>query len=226
MKRRTFIASVGTTTTLLLAGCNSKGNDTGPSSTASGETTTGTVKSTTSNGSTSSSSSAKDTTDETPTNSETTSSTETTTGSSGTTTSESKTVSFGEHAPIADGLSVAVTSADTSDSYDHSGTTEKADNDSTFLLVTFETKNSGESSQSLPDDASLTVHANGNEYSTTDSAMSAWKKYRSSDVKANHSSSITVAFEVPKDALASLGVTVMLTYTDSGSKQLIRWSME
>ncbi len=224
MKRRTFVAGVGTTTTLFLAGCNSNGDDTG-------STTTGTDSSstTTSAGETTSQSSTGETAETTTSETSgetTTESSETTTESSGTTTAGTRTVAYGEYATISDGLEVAVTSADTSDSYEHGGTTSKPDDGKTYVLLTFEAKNSGESSQSLPEDSTATIRANDDEYAVADAAKKKWDEYVSSSVNSGDTSSVTVPFEVPKDSTTSLGVMVALSYTESGSKRLVQWSME
>jgi hypothetical protein len=225
MKRRTFITGVGTTTTLFLAGCNSSGDDTGSTTTGtdSSSTATSTGETTTSQASTGET--TETTTSETSGETATESS-ETTTESSGTTTAETRTVAYGEYATISDGLEVAVTAADTSDSYEHDGTTSKPDDDKTYVLVTFEAKNSGESSPSLPEDSTATIRANDDEYAVADAAKKKWDEYVSSSVNSGDTSSVTVAFEVPKDATSSLGVMVALSYTESGSKRLVQWSME
>ncbi|WP_231184231.1 DUF4352 domain-containing protein [Haladaptatus sp. DYF46] len=215
MKRRTFIAGVGTTTTLFLAGCNSSGDDTG-------STTTGTDSSSTATGT----GETTETTASEMSEGTTTESSETTTESSGTTTAGTRTVTYGEYATISDGLEVAVTGADTSDSYEHDGTTAKSDDGKTYVLLTFEAKNSAESSRSLPEDSTATIRANGDEYAVADAAKEKWDGYVSSSVNAGGTSSITVPFEVPKDAISSLDVRVALSYTDSGSKRLVQWSME
>jgi hypothetical protein len=222
MKRRTFIAGVGTTTTLFLAGCNSGGDDTGSTTTGtdSGSTATGT------GGTTTTSRSSTETTTSETSEGTTTESSGTTTESSGTTTGGTRTVAYGEYATITDGFEVAVTSADTSDSYEHDGATSKPGDGKTYVLLTFEAKNSGESSQSLPEDSTATIRANGDEYAVADAGKKKWDEYVSSSVNSGDTSSVTVPFEVPKDATSSLGVKVALSYTESGSKRLVRWSME
>lgn len=214
MKRRTFIAGIGTTTTLFLAGCNSSGDDTG-------STTTGTESSSTETSTTSTTTAGETTTDTT-----TTETTTTTTETSETTTTGTKTVTYGQYASISDGLEVAVTNADTADSYEHDGTTSNPDDGNTYVLLTFKTKNSGESSQSLPDDSSLAIRANGDEYTVADAGAKKWEEYVSSSVKPGSTASITVPFEASKDTNSALGASIVLSYTDSGSERTIRWGME
>ncbi|GAA0260004.1 hypothetical protein GCM10009000_090910 [Halobacterium noricense] len=123
-------------------------------------------------------------------------------------------------------LEVAVTKGDVSDSYKHNGTTTESGDGKTFVLATFEAKNSAESSQSLPEGTTASIQADNKQYDVAEPAAKQWQQFVSSSVKSGGSASTTVAFEVPKETVSSLGVAVQLTYTDSGAKQIIQWNME
>lgn len=227
MKRRTFIAA--TTSAVFLAGCSSSGDDTSSATGTSQSTTTqtsGEMTGTTRAGdSTTTGTTTSETTSETAGSTETDGTT-TSESSTTTTTSETRTVAFREYAAVADSLEVAVTAADTSDSYEQDGTTTKSGDGKTFALITFETKNSAQSSQSLPEGATASLRANGERYDVIEPAAKKWQQAVSSSVKSGGSASTTVAFEVPKEAVSSLGVAAELSYNKSGAKQVIRWNME
>lgn len=220
MNRRTFIA---TTSAVLLAGCSSDGDNTGSTTTGteqstttqnSGEMTGTTQTDTTTGDATTGETTADETTDET------------TTSDSSTTTGETRTVAFGESASVSDGLDVAVTEADASDSYDHGGTTAESSDGNTFLLVTFETTNTAQEAKSLPEGAMASVQANGEQYDVAEAAAENWQQFVSSSVNSGGSATTTVAFEVPEAVVSSFGTSVQLSYTDSGAEQVVRWNME
>jgi Domain of unknown function (DUF4352) len=220
MKRRTFIAS--TTSAVLLAGCSSSGNDTTSTTTTTDQSTTKTTDKTTETTTESETTTSETTTAETT--DETTS--ETTTSESTTTKRETRTVAFQQYVNVENGLKVAVTEGDVSDSYKHNGTTTKPGDGKTFVLATFEAKNSAESSQSLPEGTTASIQSDNKQYDIAEPAAKNWQQFVSSSVKSGGSVSTSVAFEVPKEAVSSLGVAVQLTYTDSGAKQIIQWNME
>ncbi|WP_231188822.1 DUF4352 domain-containing protein [Haladaptatus sp. DYF46] len=216
MERRTFIAS--TTSAVLLAGCSSSGNDTTSTTTTTDQSTTKTTDKTTETTTESETTTSETTTAETTD--------ETTTSESTTTKRETRTVAFQQYVNVGNGLEVAVTKGDVSGSYKHDGTTTKSGDGKTFVLATFEAKNSAESSQSLPEGTTASIQADNNQYDVAEPAAKKWQQFVSSSVNSGGSASTSVAFEVPKEAVSSLGVAVQLTYTDSGAKQIIQWNME
>ncbi|WP_435152262.1 DUF4352 domain-containing protein [Haladaptatus sp. DFWS20] len=215
MKRRTFIGS--TVGAVFLAGCSSSGDDTGSTTTGTDQSTTTPTDEMTGTTEAGETTAAESTTSETAS--------ETTTSDSSTTT-ETRTAAFGAFVTVADGLEVAVTEADTSNSYEHDGTTTKSGDGKTFLFLTFKAKNTAQSSQSLPDGTTVSVQANDEQYDVTKPAAEKWQQFASSSVNAGGSASTSVAFEVPKKAVSSFGVAVQLSYTESGAKRAVRWNME
>ncbi|WP_266075620.1 DUF4352 domain-containing protein [Haladaptatus caseinilyticus] len=212
MKRRTFIG--WTAGAVFLAGCSSSGDDTGSSTTGTEQSTTKRATGTTAGETTASKTTADGTT------------TETTTSESSTTTDETRTVAFGESATVGDGLEVAVTEANTSGSYEHGETTTKSGAEKTFLVVTFETKNSAQSAQSLPEGTAASVRTNEGQYELADAATERWQQYVSTSVRSGESASATVAFEVPKDAASSFDLAVVVSYSESGTKRVVQWRMD
>ncbi|WP_440007351.1 DUF4352 domain-containing protein [Halomicrococcus sp. SG-WS-1] len=219
MKRRKFIAGTAVGAGTLLAGCSNESDSTTTTTETSGTETTATNATTSASGTTET---------ETTTDAETTTGTEqseTTTETTSTTTSV-QSVSYKQYVDLQNGLRTAVTDAQVTDSYQQGGEKQTSSDGNKFLVVQFTTKNSGQSAQSLPDDAMSSVQTSDGSYELVSSSRSAWKQYRSSSVEAGASAKQTVAFEVPEEAASSLGVSVELTYSASGERRVVRWSME
>jgi len=204
MKRRRFTAGLAAGAGALLAGCSS-GSD---STSTTDETTSDGGTST--DGATSSSGTASTTTASTTT----------------TSTANVTSVAYQQYVDLPNGLRTAVTKARVADSYEADGTTHASSDDTTFLLVRFTTRNPGQSPRSLPDGATPSVLSSASEYDPTSSSQSAWEQYRSSSVEGGASAERTVAFEVPNTATASLDTSVELSYSASGERRAVRWSME
>lgn len=220
MKRRRFIAGTAVGAGALLAGCSNESDSTTTTTETSGTETTATNATTSASGTTE----TETTTDAETTTNETDQS-ETTTETTSTTTSV-QSVSYKQYVDLQNGLRTAVTDAQVTDSYEQGGKKQTSSDGNKFLVVQFTTKNSGQSAQSLPDDAMPSVRTADGSYELVSSSRSAWKQYRSSSVEAGASAKQTVAFEVPEEAVSSLGASVELTYSASGERRVVRWSME
>ncbi|WP_433627046.1 DUF4352 domain-containing protein [Halomicrococcus sp. NG-SE-24] len=214
MKRRKFIAGIAVGAGTLLAGCSNESDSTTTTTETSGTETTATNATTSASGTTTEAETTTTGTDQSETTTETTS------------TTSVQSVSYKQYVDLQNGLRTAVTDAQVTDSYEQGGEKQTSSDGNKFLVVQFTTKNSGQSAQSLPDDAMSSVQTSDGSYELVSSSRSAWKQYRSSSVEAGASAKQTVAFEVPEEAASSLGVSVELTYSASGERRVVRWSME
>lgn len=242
MQRRKFIGGMTTAVAVLFAGCSNESDSetsTTESPTSTGGKPTGrttgsatdeanaTTSETTTDTTTEGTETTADGTTDGETTTETTETSETTTeGGDTTTATDVQTAGYKQFVDVSGGLRMAVTDAKVTDSYDSGGSTTTPSEGNRFLSVTFTTENTAQRAQSLPNGTATSVRTSSDTYGLISASESAWKGYVSSAVKAGATAEETVVFEVPKEAVSSFGISAQVFYVESGTKHVVRWSME
>lgn len=207
MKRREFIAVVGTGIGISVAGCSSSGDST-TETTSTGDNIPSTQKS-------------SQTTNRANTSTRTTEQGETSTSSTTTTGAGSESLTLGETVTLDSGIEATTKTFRFESEYESSGTTQSTNQ--TFLFVEFTVENPTGETKEIPSGMSIYVTADGERYEPVDYKGAVRSLYTKGSLDAKATRSGILIFDVPSGTSRS-DVTAYLKYSGASGTVTVQWN--